>query len=991
MKHFLRITLSLMVFIFLMYPCARGQILTFEFSGLAGDEVSATSNFNTANLSSATITRGSGLTASSNAGRFNGKNWALTSIANAVTGSDYMEFTITPDDDYQFSVSSIYIQMVRSGTGPRGIAIRSSVDNYASNLDQEYSILDNENIQNFTFSFSQSNSSTAVTYRIYMWAESTAGTGGPGDSSGDDIIVYGTTTFATEPTNHPLSFSASANSSYSITTTWSDNDGAQAASGFLILANTSGIFTDPVDGTSQIDDTDLSDNSGLVNVAPDVETYTWNNGLNASTPYYFKIFAYTGSGTTINYKTVASVPTANATTGSAPQSGDVIITEVMQNPAAVGDADGEWFEIYNTSDYEINIDGWTISDLGSDSHTINNGGPLTISSHGYLVLGDDSNISTNGGYNCDYEFSSITLGNTADKIILTNGGTEINRIEYDGGPTWPDPTGATMSLNPSNLNGTDNNTGSNWYAAKFTSYGDGDKGTPGSTNDIHYTTWTGSTSTVWDLEGNWDSGIPSTSLDAIIPNKANDPSVGIADQCFNVLVENGTYLTISSGNSLSVFGTIKIEDGGSFINNGTLDNGAKADASAMMQRSIPAYSTGADGWHLLASPVNNMTIAGSDFAPGNNDDLYSWDEVTWYWLNYKEAEFTNFTNGVGYLCSYETLATKDFNGTFNNSDITFSNLSKTTDKGEGWHLFGNPFQSALHWTEDANWALSNVATGAKIMNSGGSYTDITSDGANQYIPANQGFYAQVTVDANNNITIPKAARDHNSTAFYKNEIPNLLTLKASDGEFYVETWLQIIDGATFNFDEQYDIRFLGGMYHAPYLYFTSDDEENLSTNRIGSIEDDQIVQMGFKTWLDREFVLTTNGLNSFDTETDIILEDLFTNTTIDLRETSEYSFIATTGDETNRFKIHFLKSTGIEDIQDKDPIAIYSDGSRIFLNSTESLNAKAQVFNTTGQMIFERALMIDGLKSIDLKGHSGWFVVRVISNNVIFSKKVFVY
>lgn len=42
--------------------------------------------------------------------------------------------------------------------------------------------------------------------------------------------------------------------------------------------------------------------------------------------------------------------------------GDIIITEIMANSAAVADADGEWFEIFNTTGTAIDLSGWTISD-----------------------------------------------------------------------------------------------------------------------------------------------------------------------------------------------------------------------------------------------------------------------------------------------------------------------------------------------------------------------------------------------------------------------------------------------------------------------------------------------------------------------------------------------------------------------------------------------------------------------------------------------------
>ena len=81
---------------------ASSQILTFEFSALAGDEVSATSNTNDANLSNSTITRGSGVTSGANGGRYNSLNWTTNSSIDA---NDYVQFTITPNVGFQFSVS----------------------------------------------------------------------------------------------------------------------------------------------------------------------------------------------------------------------------------------------------------------------------------------------------------------------------------------------------------------------------------------------------------------------------------------------------------------------------------------------------------------------------------------------------------------------------------------------------------------------------------------------------------------------------------------------------------------------------------------------------------------------------------------------------------------------------------------------------------------------------------------------------------------------
>ena len=178
------------------------KIITFDFAGLPGSPtvtVTANSNFNNANLTASTISRGAGLTNPGNADRFNSQNWALTDIATAIANDDYVEFTITPNAGYQFRVSSIVFNIMRSATSFTGIALRSSVDGYTTNLDAEKAIADITDVTEIIrFTFSQANSSTPVTYRLYGWAESIGGSGGF-EGTGNDIIVTGTTesTFTT--------------------------------------------------------------------------------------------------------------------------------------------------------------------------------------------------------------------------------------------------------------------------------------------------------------------------------------------------------------------------------------------------------------------------------------------------------------------------------------------------------------------------------------------------------------------------------------------------------------------------------------------------------------------------------------------------------------------------------------------------------------------------------------------------------------------------
>ena len=178
------------VFLFQLGLCTNAQILTFEFAEIAGNEETIESNSNNPHIESSIISRGNGLNASANGDRFNATNWGIISIEQSISDENYMEFSITPNTGYEFSIDSIYFQFMRSNEGPIQMVFRSSEDNFGSNLDQIYAIADNTNQQTFTFTFSQT-SNHEVIYRIYMYAESNAGSGGIGDKAGDDIIVYG--------------------------------------------------------------------------------------------------------------------------------------------------------------------------------------------------------------------------------------------------------------------------------------------------------------------------------------------------------------------------------------------------------------------------------------------------------------------------------------------------------------------------------------------------------------------------------------------------------------------------------------------------------------------------------------------------------------------------------------------------------------------------------------------------------------------------------
>ena len=102
--------------------------------------------------------------------------------------------------------------------------------------------------------------------------------------------------------------------------------------------------------------------------------------------------------------------------------GDLIITEIQNNPCVLGDDSdgdgnqdctlsddlGEWFEIYNNSGLDLELNGLVIRDddlNNPQQFTINQ--PTSILSGGYVVFHVNSDQSTNGGISSVIQSSII--------------------------------------------------------------------------------------------------------------------------------------------------------------------------------------------------------------------------------------------------------------------------------------------------------------------------------------------------------------------------------------------------------------------------------------------------------------------------------------------------------------------------------------------------------------------------------------------------------
>lgn len=163
--------------------------------------------------------------------------------------------------------------------------------------------------------------------------------------------------------------------------------------------------------------------------------------------------------------------------------GDLIITEIMNNPNEVLDADGEWFEIHNTTATPIDLNGFTIyHDTSGAPHVVTTS--FVVAGGDYAVIGVNGDTLTNGGVTVDYVIPELSLNNNIDFLALESPLSDtIDELDYDQA-SGLDPDGASRSLDPNFLAYDANDDDTNFCeATSFISGGAGDRGTPGAPND----------------------------------------------------------------------------------------------------------------------------------------------------------------------------------------------------------------------------------------------------------------------------------------------------------------------------------------------------------------------------------------------------------------------------------------------------------------------------------------------------------------------------
>lgn len=467
-----------------------------------------------------------------------------------------------------------------------------------------------------------------------------------------------------------------------------------------------------------------------------------------------------------------------------------------------------------------------------------------------------------------------------------------------------------------------------------------------------------------------------------------------------LVINSGCQFIIPAGKEVTATGNITNSAGvtGLIIQSNSGGTGSlihpNLNVPATVQRYVGAanWSVWNNGWHFLSSPVASQPISGSwtPSGAGNDYDFYAWDEPSQTWLNFKTTPFatvnpgTNFVVGRGYDVAYQVTGTKEFSGNLNASNVIRSGLTVTPAVNDHWHLLGNPYPCALTWL--TGWTYNNIGAVCQVWNeSMSSYTSIIAGGS---IPSMNGFMVEALVN-NASITIPKTARTHSTTPWYKNlsVLTNIkLTAWDEDKKTGKESIIMLDPNSTTAFDPEYDGHFLPDF--APKFYSLAGDDK-LSVNTLPELGNDITVPFVFEKNTSDNFTieLTTDQVVP---DLDIYLKDNKTGVLTNLSQNPVYNFSSAEGDDMNRFVLQFKSSTtGTGRQIVSNDMEIYSANNFVYINQSNIQSGTVNLFSLSGQIIASFELTATPSQNISLPHLApGIYIINVTTKLGTYNAKI---
>jgi len=506
------------------------------------------------------------------------------------------------------------------------------------------------------------------------------------------------------------------------------------------------------------------------------------------------------------------------------------------------------------------------------------------------------------------------------------------------------------------------------------------------------TTWTGASNTDWATAGNWNNGVPSSSLDATIPDLANAP---IISGSTNASVND---LTITEPDG------INITAGGSLIVSGT------STGNVTYNRTLDFVSGNANGWHLISSPVAAQTY-NNDYAETNglatsgtkrglafyNDALASGSKYTY--LLSDDSNTSSFNTGVysgsgiGYSAKRaSTTGTVAFTGTINTDDV---NGVAVSTSGDGFNLLGVPYTSYISsqtfLTDNSNLEQTQIWVWEQGV-TGGNFIAMTAKADNFILAPGQGFFVKAA--SGTTVNFAETNQTANADTFLKSSRTEVKLL-INDGESNRFAKVYFLNNVTKGFDSGYEGETFGGIKNSLDLFSQLVEGNQGKKYQVQSLPksdlESMVIPIGVIADAGKEITFTADALN-VPSGLKVFLEDRQTNIFTRLDEAnSEYKITLTeTLNGVGRFYMHTTASVlSTEDIILNSVRIFKTDSSTLKITGLPEGKTSFYLYNILGKEMMTTIFTANGNKEISLsKLASGIYLAKIQTEKGAISKKI---
>ena len=440
----------------------------------------------------------------------------------------------------------------------------------------------------------------------------------------------------------------------------------------------------------------------------------------------------------------------------------------------------------------------------------------------------------------------------------------------------------------------------------------------------------------------------------------------------NITIEDGGILKVYSPNVLSA-NTLVINEGGQFFatNKATFFPINTVKFNKKIANPDEWGENNKTGWQFISSPFKDASI--SSFIPGQDEgdyDLYKYDESNSQWVNHKDTGLgETFSQGIGYLASYQTKDNVTFTGTINRTNKLMIGQDGMMEN-PGIYLLGNPFLFNMDWESiSTNGAYGINATSFVVVKTDGAYEYKTSG----EIKVGEGFFILTTnpwasFDYNFSSADIGTSTDSKSRDAEQSKSINIIASGKAGKDNVIINFAGQAEGFSKlqNFNDEIATVFVA---NNGKRYGIANVDENVSEVELSFVAS----QMG-----NYSISLDVNG--EFETVT---LVDRITGIETNMLLENEYSFTATSNDNPNRFVIRLDNGQQTTD----NGQFVYQSGEELIL----SIEGSVQIVDMLGRVVYSNEHSNGNNRISVSEFNNAAYVIRVVNEEGVKTQKVVIY